>query len=168
MGQPGVPGQAVGGERAGFGTRLGAYILDSILYGLLGMLFVIPGIILIVQSFSDCVSFNDEVVCPPGSPKGGMIGAGIALMLVGMLVVFILFVRAMGKTGQTWGSKIVGVKVISATTGEPIGVGKAIGRTLFAGFISANIFYLGYLWMLWDDKKQTWQDKVVSSIVVKV
>jgi uncharacterized RDD family membrane protein YckC len=38
---------------------------------------------------------------------------------------------------------------------------------LFASFISANVFYLGYLWMLWDDKKQTWQDKVVTSVVVR-
>ena len=31
----------------------------------------------------------------------------------------------------------------------------------------AQIFYLGYLWMLWDDKKQTWHDKVVGSSVVR-
>jgi len=33
--------------------------------------------------------------------------------------------------------------------------------------ISGQIFYLGYLWMLWDDKQQTWHDKVVGSIVVR-
>ena len=37
---------------------------------------------------------------------------------------------------------------------------------LFASFIS-GFLYLGYLWMLWDGRKQTWQDKVVSSIVIK-
>jgi len=25
---------------------------------------------------------------------------------------------------------------------------------------------IGYLWMLWDDEKQTWHDKVVGSVVV--
>lgn len=163
---PGSPTLPATAERAGFGIRLGAYLLDGLLYGLLAMLFVIPGIVLIVQSFDDCVSFNDEIICPAGSPDGGLIGAGVVLMLIGMVLVFILFVRAMGKTGQTWGSKIVGIKVVAAATNEPIGVGKAIGRTLFAGFISANVFYLGYLWMLWDGEKQTWQDKVVKSIVV--
>ena len=73
----------------------------------------------------------------------------------------------MGKTGQTWGARIVGVKVIDERTGAPIGFGRALGRSLFASFISANVFYLGYLWMLWDDKKQTWQDKVVTSVVVR-
>ena len=70
--------------------------------------------------------------------------------------------------GGMEGSKIVGIKVIGETTGTPIGFGRALGRQLFAGFISSQIFYLGYLWMLWDDKKQTWHDKVVNSIVVKV
>ena len=33
--------------------------------------------------------------------------------------------------------------------------------------ISAWPCYLGYLWMLWDDRRQTWQDKVANSIVVR-
>jgi uncharacterized RDD family membrane protein YckC len=165
---PGTPAQPATATLAGFGIRLGAYLLDGLLYGLLAMVFAIPGAIMIGQSFDGCVSFDDEIVCPPGKPSGGLIGAGIVLILVGMVLVFVLFVRAMGKSGQTWGSKIVGVKVVLESSNEPIGVGKAVGRTLFAGFISANVFYLGYLWMLWDGEKQTWQDKVVKSIVVKV
>jgi uncharacterized RDD family membrane protein YckC len=73
----------------------------------------------------------------------------------------------MGRTGQPWGARIVGVKVIDERTGATIGFGRALGRSLFANIISANVFYLGYLWMLWDDKKQTWQDKVVNSVVVR-
>jgi len=49
----------------------------------------------------------------------------------------------------------------------PIGFGKALGRELFATVFSGQIFCLGYLWMLWDDKQQTWHDKVVGSIVVR-
>jgi uncharacterized RDD family membrane protein YckC len=163
----------VGGERAGFGIRLGGYLLDGLLYGLLSLVFVIPGIVLIVNAFSDCdwrETSEDswEAFCPPGEPNGGAIAGGIALILVGFLVVAFIYLRALGKTGQTWGRQIVGIKVIGETTGEPIGFGRALGRQLFAGFISAQVFYLGYLWMLWDDKKQTWHDKVVSSIVVKV
>jgi uncharacterized RDD family membrane protein YckC len=165
---PGSPTQPAPPVLAGFGIRFGAYLLDGLLYGLLAMAFAIPGGILIGQSFDGCVSFNDEIICPDGKPDGTLIGAGIVLIIIGMLLVFVLFVRAMGKTGQTWGSKIVGVKVVLEASREPIGIGRAIGRTLFAGIISANVFYLGYLWMLWDGEKQTWQDKVVSSIVVKV
>jgi hypothetical protein len=30
------------------------------------------------------------------------------------------------------------------------------------------VCYLGYLWMLWDDQKQTWHDKIVDSAVIRV
>jgi uncharacterized RDD family membrane protein YckC len=162
----------VGGERAGFGTRLGAWLLDGLLYGLLSMVFVVPGIVLIVSAFSNCEWIETsqdswEAFCPPGEPNGGAIAGGIALIIIGVLAVMFIYVRAMGKSGQTWGARIVGVKVIDERTGSPIGFWRALGRSLFASFISANVFYLGYLWMLWDDKKQTWQDKVVNSVVVK-
>ena len=49
----------------------------------------------------------------------------------------------------------------------PSAAGAAVGRYLFAAFISGNFLLLGYLWSLWDDRKQTWHDKVVSSVVVK-
>jgi uncharacterized RDD family membrane protein YckC len=135
--------------------------------------FAIPGGILIGTSFSDCYTFErfdgtTRIECPPGAPNGGMIAGGIALIAVGFLIVAFIYLRALGATGQTWGRKIVGIKVIGERDGEPIGFGRALGRQLFAGFISAQIFYLGYLWMLWDDKNQTWQDKVVNSIVVRV
>lgn len=35
-------------------------------------------------------------------------------------------------------------------------------------FINAIPCYLGYLWPAWDAKKQTFTDKIVSSVVIKV
>jgi uncharacterized RDD family membrane protein YckC len=162
----------IGGERAGFGIRLGSFLLDGLLYGLLSLVFIVPAIIVGFTAFDGCefVTIGDntsELSCPPGTPNGGVLAAAIAIGVLGYLVVAFIYVLALGK-GQTWGCRIVGIKVIGETTGEPIGFGRALGRSLFAGFISAQILYLGYLWMLWDDKKQTWQDKVVNSIVVKV
>ena len=156
-----------GWARAGFGARFGAWLLDSLLYGLLVTALVIPGIALIISSLRDCVTFNDELVCPSDSSRGGTIAGAAGLIVVALLFVFVLYVSALGKTGRTWGRKVVGVKVLGEMTGEPLGFGRALGRVLFAGMISGQIFYLGYLWMLWDDKQQTWHDKVVGSIVVR-
>jgi uncharacterized RDD family membrane protein YckC len=72
-----------------------------------------------------------------------------------------------GATGQTIGKKICAIRVVDAESGQPgIGVGRGIGR-YFARWLSAIPLLLGYFWMLWDPKKQTWHDKLVSSIVVK-
>ncbi len=166
------PSGSVGGERAGFGIRLGGYLLDSLLYGLLGLVLLIPALVMGVASFADCELDDDfggttEIVCPGGAPDAGLLVGAVLLGVVGYLLVAFIYVRALGRTGQTWGRRIVGIKVVGEATGEPIGFGRALGRSLFAVFISAQIIYLGYLWMLWDDKKQTWHDKVVSSIVVR-
>lgn len=155
------------GEPAGFGARLGGYLLDSLLYGLAGAPFWIVAIILGVRSYDECVSFNNEIYCPDGSPKPGLLAAAIIVAVVGLVFIVVIYFRALARTGQTWGRKIANVKVVRADNGEPPGLGKAIGRQLFAGFISANVCYLGYLWMLWDSKKQTWHDKVAGTVVVR-
>ena len=62
--------------------------------------------------------------------------------------------------------RIAKVRVVDAVTGQPgIGIGRSIGRYL-ARAISGWICYLGYFWMLWDERSQTWHDKVSNSIVV--
>jgi uncharacterized RDD family membrane protein YckC len=71
-----------------------------------------------------------------------------------------------GATGQTLGKRICSLRVVDAVTGQPgIGAGRAIGR-YFARWLSAIPLLLGYLWMLWDPKKQCWHDKLVNDVVV--
>jgi uncharacterized RDD family membrane protein YckC len=156
-----------GGERAGFGVRLGGYLLDQLLYGLVFVPFAVVGFIIGAQSVRDCSTIDDEIRCDNGEFEVLPLLGGIAIGLIGVALVAVLYFRALGRTGQTWGRKIVGIKVVRSRTGEPLGVGRAIGRQLFAGFISGQVCYLGYLWMLWDEQKQTWHDKVVDSIVVR-
>jgi uncharacterized RDD family membrane protein YckC len=160
------------GELAGFGTRLGGYLLDGLLYGLLFAVGLVPGIVLIVQAVDECtrVSGSDstEFVCTDDQLDVGLLLGGIGAIVAAFVVVVILYLRALAKTGQTWGRKIVGIKVIDEQTGAPPGWGKAIGRSLFASLVSAQIIYIGYLWMLWDDKKQTLHDKVAHTHVIRV
>ncbi|MCU0261240.1 MAG: RDD family protein, partial [Ilumatobacteraceae bacterium] len=156
------------GPLAGFWIRFGAWVLDGLLYGLLVIPFAVVGVVLIAPEFEDCVSFDDELICPDGKPGWGMVVLGGLVILLGVLVAAFLYIRAMANTGQTWGAKIVGVKVVRSEGEGRIGYGRAIGRALFAGFISGQVFYLGYLWAAWDKQKQTWHDKVCDTIVVKV
>jgi uncharacterized RDD family membrane protein YckC len=166
VGGVGVP--AGGRPLAGFWQRLGAWLLDGILYGLVMVPFLIVGGFLAIVAFSDCDNVDGEIRCTGDQLDVGSLLAGIAVMFAGVVLVFVLYVRAMARTGQPWGAKLAGVKVVRSDTGAPIGVGRALGRTLFAGFLSGQICYLGYLWMLWDAKNQTWHDKVTDSVVVSV
>lgn len=171
MAPPPGPAAAPGGygdrRYAGFWARFGGYLLDGLLYGLLYLPFLIAFFVLLVIGLDDCTTdpFTDELVCN-GREEVAPIVTGSVLLFVGFLVVVFVYLRALARTGQTWGRRIVGIKVVRTDDGAAPGWGKAIGRSLFAGFISANVFYLGYLWMIWDGEKQTWHDKVAGTYVV--
>jgi uncharacterized RDD family membrane protein YckC len=158
------PAYQVAPQLAGVGSRFGALIIDGLIAGV----FELPGIIMFFagpREIRTCTIDGELGFC--NLPTGGTVAIAAALWLVGFIAFMILYCKKVGLTGQSWGGKAVGNKVVDATTGAPIGVGRAFGRTLFRHFISGSICFLGYLWALWDPKKQTWHDKVVSSIVVK-
>jgi|SRR6266545_4797345 len=68
-------------------------------------------------------------------------------------------------SGQTVGKKALGIRVIDFGTGGPIGYGRGFIRWI-SRILSTIPCLLGYFWMLWDKEKQTWHDKLASSIVV--
>lgn len=70
-----------------------------------------------------------------------------------------------GPSGQTVGKKVLDIRVVRSIDGGPLGWGTALLRHL-ASFLSALPCGLGYLWMLWDPEKQTWHDKLSSTVVV--
>jgi uncharacterized RDD family membrane protein YckC len=68
-------------------------------------------------------------------------------------------------SGQTYGKKWMGIRVIDFNTGGPIGYGRATIR-MIGRYISGFLCYLGYFWMLWDKEKQCWHDKMANDVVV--
>lgn len=135
--------------------------------------FIVVGVILIIRAFDDCYSIEGldgttEVVCPPGARDDGLLAAGIVILAVGFIAVWVFFIRMLAKSGQTWGRRITNVRVVRAADGESPGWGRAIGRVLFAGIVSGQCCYLGYLWMLWDGENRTWHDMVAGTRVIKV
>jgi uncharacterized RDD family membrane protein YckC len=91
-------------------------------------------------------------------------GAGIALSV---LFSFGYYTYLHGRTGQTPGDAALGIRVVDIDNGNVIGYGRAFGRCLVS-IVSGLVILLGYLWMLWDPRKQTWHDKAVSSLPVRV
>jgi len=96
---------------------------------------------------------------------------------LGLLFGLVLYVAAFGylmlqmvkqgNTGQTIGKKIMGLKVISEKTGQVIGPGMSIAR-YFAHIVDSIICYVGWLFPLWDAKKQTIADKLIGTVVITV
>jgi uncharacterized RDD family membrane protein YckC len=72
-----------------------------------------------------------------------------------------------GPRGQTIGKMALGIRVIDFNTGGPIGYARGFLRYI-GRIISTIPLLLGYFWMLWDREKQTWHDKIATTVVVPV
>ena len=96
--------------------------------------------------------------------KAVLDSAGVALSLVFSFGYYTYF---HGRTGQTPGDAALGIRVVDIESGEVIGYGRAFGRALVS-IASILVIAIGYLWMLWDPRKQTWHDKAVGSIPLRV
>jgi uncharacterized RDD family membrane protein YckC len=68
-----------------------------------------------------------------------------------------------GITGQSIGKSRMKFKVVSETTGQPIGFGMSVAR-MFAHLVDAIPCYIGYLFPLWDAKRQTLADKIMTTV----
>jgi uncharacterized RDD family membrane protein YckC len=89
--------------------------------------------------------------------------------LVGVVWAIINAVRA-GREGQSYGKRVMGIRLARLADGQPIGAGLGFLR-LFLNWLLWVLCVipgvLNLLWPLWDGKKQTWSDKLAKSVVVK-
>lgn len=163
----GQPQQFGGMPRlASWGQRVGAYLIDG-LVTLPAYLLLIPGYVMLfsgMETTTECISGYCHSRTT-GSPSA----LSIILILLGVLVAFGIqiwnrWIR--GGKGQSIGKKALGISLISESTGRPIGTGMAFVRDI-AHFLDGVICYLGYLWPLWDDKHQTFSDKVMHTLVIQ-
>ena len=123
---------------ASFWQRFGAALIDGILFG------VVSNVLgAILPSLSEARSW----ITP--------------------LVFWIYSVYMTVTYGATLGKMALKIRVQNESTGANLTYGEAVLREVVGKFLSSLIFLLGYLWMLWDPKKQTWHDKLGKSIVVK-
>jgi len=96
------------------------------------------------------------------SVLGLLVGAVIYLVAIG---IGFYFTYMNGACGQSPGKKILGIKVVSEETGQVIGGGLGIVRGL-AHIVDGIICYVGYLFPLWDAKRQTLADKIMKTVVL--
>jgi uncharacterized RDD family membrane protein YckC len=132
-------------ELASFGTRALGWLID----------YLAPGIV-----YAILISIINNL--------GSSVIVGLLTFVVWVAeIAFILWNSGYqaGITGYSLGRKIAKTKLVSEATGQPLGAGAGIGR-VFAHLIDSVICYVGWLFPLWDSKRQTIADKIVKSVVV--
>jgi uncharacterized RDD family membrane protein YckC len=124
------------GPRADFVSRLGGFLVDSILLGAAGQLLVFAISIFVV---------------------------GWLLSVLLGIAYHVYFIAS--PSGQTPGMRLCRTRAINVDAGQPIEVRAAFVRYI-VGLVSGMACFVGYLWMLWDPERQTWHDKVARTYVV--
>ena len=128
------------GALAGFWRRFAGALIDGLI------VYIVVAIILAIlgkgQQSSTAQLFQT------------VLGLGYAIALIGR------------PQGQTFGMQAMGIRAVAIGTGGPIGYPRATGRAAMS-IVSGFALLIGYLWSIWDKDKQTWHDKIASSIVVR-
>jgi uncharacterized RDD family membrane protein YckC len=141
--QPGYPGAGYGGPVfAGWWQRFGALLLDTLIAGVPSWILTAIG-----------VAANMSALQTLGS--------------VVSLAIWLYLIYLQGTRGQSVGQKVIGIRLAREADGQNTGFGLAFGRQLLH-ILDALPCYLGFLWPAWDSKKQTFADKILNTLVVKV
>ncbi len=138
---PGMP------PYAHWGQRVGAWLIDN--------LPAAVGISLLDASYYDWST--------------GARAAGWVIAIVGVVWAISNAFRA-GRTGQSTGKRILGIRLARYMDGQVVGPGYGVLRLFMNAVFWAICIIpgvLNYLWPLWDRKSQTWSDKIASSVVVR-
>ncbi len=144
-------------------TRVVAWVIDYLPY------MVVVGIGYGIEAATQetaCVTNQSEYevgeFCATGNSTLGVAAFSICL-LIGLAYLLWNYGYRQGTTGSSIGKSIMKFKVVSEKTGQPIGFGLSIVRQL-AHIVDGIICYIGYLFPLWDAKRQTLADKIMTTV----
>jgi uncharacterized RDD family membrane protein YckC len=143
---------------AEYGDRVIAYLIDA----LIAFALTIPGTLMVILATAPAWDGN-------GTANGGLIFLGVLLILLGSLVAIWNQGWTQGATGQSWGKRARRIRLVAEMGGSPIGGGLGLVRYLIRNILSGitGVYWLvTVLFPLWDDKRQTLEDKMLKTVVV--
>jgi uncharacterized RDD family membrane protein YckC len=154
---------------AGWGTRLGGYLIDVVIF--------IPVLVVLYIAFRHTHTLEVHFM---ERRNGG--NTRRSLSLLSPLITAVAFVAYAtilygGVRGQTVGMMAVGVRVVRDGTHDALGYGRAFWRAFaeqFLRILGTVTLILGVVWLLdmlfplWDSKNQTLHDKIVKTVVIRV
>ena len=151
---------------AQWGRRVGAYLIDfaptyvaMIPFWVGYVLFSVRVIELSTTSTSDASLFGDLL-----RPALVWLIVGFVLMLVAIGWQWYNRWLTAGRTGQSLGKRVLRTKLVAEVNGQPIGGVNAFLRDLL--HVLDGAVYIGYLWPLWDAKRQTFSDMIMKTVVI--
>jgi len=144
-------------------TRVLAWLIDYVPYLIIvGIGYGIEAATQETVCVSDTSGYDLGDFCATGNSTLG-VAAFLLSVVIGLAYLVWNYGYRQGTTGSSIGKGIMKFKVVGEATGQPIGFGMSIVRQL-AHIVDGIICYIGYLFPLWDAKRQTIADKIMKTI----
>ena len=89
----------------------------------------------------------------------------LAVLLLYLLFPWAYLVAFTALYGATPGKMLLGIRVVKSD-GRPVGWLTALIREVVGKTLSSLLLYLGYLWVFFHPKRQTWHDLIADTLVV--
>lgn len=174
-----VPSTADGVPLAGWWSRVGASILDSILLGIVGNILVTPfsiagntGLTQWAYDLEAAAEVGADVLPNPFDPAYGLIGPMMAAMVISMLVSFAYGFLMLRFKGATLGQMALGIGVVPTDRGlQKGGLGWGQAALRHGAYVILNqiplVGFISILMPLWTQKRQTLHDMIGKTQVVR-
>lgn len=148
------------------GKRFGAGLIDSVPVAFITIIFfgqVVSGIMSLIQDAMNSLSeygsyYNNQPYVTGGVSYPSVV---MILMLIFLGAELYFFSRS-----QTIGKAILGLRVVDARTGRPVGFAKMLLREIIVKKASSSVLWLGYIWILIDKYNRGWHDKILDTYVI--
>jgi uncharacterized RDD family membrane protein YckC len=159
-------GPAPGIRFASHGPRLVAYIIDTILLSVvLIAVITVLSIVVFGSAWLSGLTSADFSGTPSPAAVGTIVGF-VFLVFFFVLLSFAYFPFFWARSGQTPGMRLFNLHVVRDTDGGKITGGQAILR-LFGYWVSAFVFYLGFIWVFVDARRRGWHDLIAGTVVIE-
>lgn len=157
-------GGPAGAQYASWIQRVLGYLVDAAV--------LIPAYIVVFIGLSIGASGAETTYDPTtgvttteGGNAVGFVIMGVGYLIMLGIAIWNQFIRQ-GRTGWSIGKQVVGIRLLKEDTGQPMGAGMCFVRAI-AHIVDAIPCYIGFLWPLWDAKRQTFADKIMTTVVVQ-
>lgn len=159
---------------AGFWRRVLAHFIDQIILGFISSIIIIP--IMVFLGFGIFSRFNNsngfQIENASFRPEelsyyeiSLLISLVVVITIVSIIISWLYYALMESSRKQaTVGKLILNIRV-TTLSGERISFGRATGR-YFAKILSSLILGLGYLVMLFSERKQTLHDMLSGCIII--
>ncbi len=155
---PGVE-RTLAGHYAGAASRVVAMLIDLSL--LMVAVSLATTFINALLSLFNVDALLGRFIAGDGLPAA--VGAAVT-GLTGTLFIVGYGIIGWSLNGQTLGGLLVGVRVVRGD-GRRLSFGRAILR-MIGSYVAGVALFIGFLWALFDRRRQGWQDKLAGSVVV--